>query len=302
MMTPLLDDYMALRRAAGFQLRVQEVHLRNFVKFATERGDAFVRTQTALDWAALAPSASQRGNRLDVVRIFARFARIEDSRHEVPPVGVFSSRRLPYRPFIFTADQIRSVLEYAARLPPGSLRPWTYCTLFSLLAVTGMRISEALALRFDDITPDGLLIRKTKFQKSRLVPLHPTTQAGLDRYLQRRRHFGGDDDHVFISLRYRPPHYATVLATFLQAVRDIGLHPGPGQRGPRLHDLRHSWAVAALEACPFGHDQVNQHVLGVSTYLGHAKLASTYVYLHTTPHLLADIAARCERVADGVGP
>ncbi|MGA7713203.1 MAG: tyrosine-type recombinase/integrase [Rhizomicrobium sp.] len=303
MMTHLLDDYMALRRAAGFQLRVQEVHLRNFVKFATERGEAFVRTQTALDWAALAPSDSQRGNRLDVVRIFARFARIEDSRHEVPPVGVFSSRRLPYRPFIFTANQIRSVLEYAARLnPAGSLRPWTYCTLFSLLAVTGMRISEALALRFDDITPDGLLIRKTKFQKSRLVPLHTTTQAGLDRYLQRRRHFGGDDDHVFISLRYRPPHYTTVQATFLQAVRDIGLHPGPGQRGPRLHDLRHSWAVAALEACPFGHDQVNQHVLGVSTYLGHAKLASTYVYLHTTPHLLADIAARCERVAFGVGP
>ena len=167
MMTPLLDDYMALRRAAGFQLRVQEAHLRNFVKFATERGEAFVRTQTALDWAALAPSASQRGNRLDVVRIFARFARIENSRHEVPPVGVFSSRRPPYRPFIFTADQIRSVLEYAARLnPAGSLRPWTYCTLFSLLAVTGMRISEALALRFDDITPDGLLIRKTKFQKS----------------------------------------------------------------------------------------------------------------------------------------
>ena len=167
MMTPLLDDYMTLRRAAGFQLRVQEVHLRNFVKFAAQRGEEFVRTQTAVDWAALAPSASQRGYQLDVVRIFARFARIEDPRHDVPPVGVFSSRRLPYRPFIFTADQIRSVLEYAAKLPPvGSLRPLTYCTLFSLLAVTGMRISEALALRFDDITPDGLLIRRTKFQKS----------------------------------------------------------------------------------------------------------------------------------------
>jgi integrase/recombinase XerD len=303
MMTPLLDNYMTLRRAAGFQLRVQEVLLRNFVKFAAERGEALVRTQTALDWAALAPSASQRGNRLDVVRIFARFARIEDSQHEIPPVGVFSSRRLPYRPFIFTAGQICSILEYAAKLPPaGSLRPWTYCTLFSLLAVTGMRIYEALALGFDDITPDGLLIRKTKFQKSRILPLHPTTQAGLERYLQRRRCFGGDDDRIFISLRYRPLLYSNAVATFLQAVRDIGLHPGPGQRGPRLHDLRHSWAVATLEACPFGHDQVNQHVLGVSTYLGHAKLASTYVYLHTTPHLLADIAARCERVAGGDVP
>jgi hypothetical protein len=106
MMTPVLEDYLALRRAAGFQLCVQEVHLRNFVKFAAERGEAFVRTQTALEWAALAPSASQRGHRLDVVRIFARYATLEDSGHEVPPVGAFSSRRPPYRPFIFTDEQI----------------------------------------------------------------------------------------------------------------------------------------------------------------------------------------------------
>ena len=238
MMTPLLDNYLALRRATGFQLRVQEVHLRNYVKFATDRGDTLLRTQTALDWAALAPSASQRGNRLDVVRIFARYAKAEDSRHEVPPHGVYSSRRMPYRPFIFNTDQIRQVLEYAAQLPPvGSLRPWTYCTLFSLLAVTGMRISEALALRFEDVTPEGLLIQKTKFQKSRLLPLHPSAQIGLDRYLQRRRCFGGFDDHVFISLRQKPLCYPTVVATFLQTVRAIGLHPGPGQRGPRLHDL-----------------------------------------------------------------
>jgi integrase len=89
--------------------------------------------------------------------------------------------------------------------------------------------------------------------------LHPTTQAKLNRYLQRRRHFGGDDDHVFISLRYQPLPYANVLATCLQAVRDIGLHPGAGQRLPRLHDLRHTWAVATLKECPFGHDLVGQH-------------------------------------------
>jgi integrase len=100
---------------------------------------------------------------------------------------VFSSRRLPYRPFIFTAEQIRRLLEYAAGLPPrGSLRPWAYCTLFSLLAVTGMRISEALGLRLEDVTPDGLMIRKTKFQKSRILPLHPSTHAGLEKYLRNR--------------------------------------------------------------------------------------------------------------------
>ncbi len=301
MMTPLVDAYLALRRTAGFQLQAHEYHLRNFVKFATERGETFVRTQSALDWAALVPSPSQRGARLDIVRLFARHAKLEDPRHEVPPVGVFSSRRSPYRPFIFTTEQIQKVLQYAATLPPvGSLRPWTYCTLFSLLAVTGMRISEALALLVADVSPDGLVIRKTKFQKSRILPLHPSAQAGLERYLQQRRRVGATDDHLFISLRGGPLQYPTAVETFLQAVRALGLHPGPGQRGPRLHDLRHTWAVAALQASPHGYDQVNQHVLAVSTYLGHAKLVSTYVYLHTTPQLLADIAARCEQAAGEV--
>jgi integrase/recombinase XerD len=298
MMMPLVDEYLALRRSAGFRLRAHEFYLRNFARFAMERGEAFVRAQSALDWAALVPSPSQRGSRLDVVRLFARHAKLEDPRHEVPPVGLFSSRRPPYRPFIFTNDQIQKVLHYAAALPPtGSLRPWTYCTLFSLLAVTGMRISEALALLLEDLTPDGLVIRKTKFRKSRILPLHPSAQAGLESYLQRRRCVGATDDHLFISLRGQSLRYSTVVQTFLQAVRALGLHPGPGQRGPRLHDLRHSWAVAALQASPYGYDQVTQHVLAVSTYLGHAKLVSTYVYLHTTPQLLADIAARCEQTA-----
>ena len=206
MMTSLLNDYLALRREAGFQLRVQESLLRNFVKFSAVCGDRFVRTQTALNWAALAPSASQRGRRLDVVRIFARHVQTDRrlKSDEVPPVGVFSSKRLPYRPFIFTADQIRKILEYASSLrPEGSLRPWTYCTLFSLLAVTGMRISEALALRLEDMTPNGLLIRKTKFQKSRILPLHPSTRAGLETYLRRRQNYAVTDDHVFVSLRGR---------------------------------------------------------------------------------------------------
>ena len=303
MLTPLIDDYLAIRRAVGFQLRTQEGHLRHYARFANERGDTHVRAQTALDWAAEAPSPHQRGHRLEIVRIFARHVHVEDSRHEIPPAGIFSSKRSPYRPFIFTLEQIRQLLEHAAKLEPvGSLRPWTYCTLFSLLAITGMRISEAIALRFDDITEDGLVIRATKFQKSRLLALHPTAQEGLQRYVQRRRHVAGTDDHVFVSLRNKRLYYPTVVATFLQCVRAIGLHPGVGQRGPRLHDLRHSWAVAALEACPYGIDRVNQHVLAVGTYLGHAKLASTYYYLHTTPQLLTDIANRCESVAEGAHP
>lgn len=299
MLIPAIESYLAIRRAAGFQLRVAEVLLRSYARFATERGECHVCAQTALEWAALAPSAAQRGRRLEVVRIFARHVQAEDLRHEIPP-AVFSSRRLPYKPFIFTPVQIQQVLTQAAQLPPtGSLRPWTYCTLFSLLAVTGLRISEALALRFDDLTSDGLLIRQTKFRKSRWVPLHPSTRAGLGCYVERRQRFGSGDDHVFISLRRRALSYPTVVATFLTIVRELGLHPGPGQRGPRLHDLRHTWAVRALQACPPGYDQVSQHLLALSTYLGHAKLASTFVYLHTTPELLAGIADRCEQFIQG---
>ena len=302
MLTQTIDRYLAVRRAAGFRLRTTEGFLRCYARFAAERGEVHVCAQTALDWAALAPSASQRGRRLEAVAIFAQHAQAEDRQHEAPPREVFRRQRLLYRPFIFTENQIRQLLEQAALLPPaGSLRPWTYCTLFSLLAITGLRISEALALRFEDITVDGLLIRQTKFHKSRLVPLHPSAHAGLERYLRRRRSRGGADDHVFISRRGRVLHYQTALETFRTLIRQIRLQPDLGQQSPRprIHDLRHSWAVRALEASPTGYDQVNRHVLAVSTYLGHVKLTSTYVYLHATSRLLADIAARCENRDEG---
>lgn len=293
-----IERYLGIRRVAGFRLRVAEGFLRSYARFASERGEAYVRAQTVLDWVALIPSVSQRGRRLEAVTIFAQYAQAEDTRHEVPPRGIFHRQRPFYRPFIFTEDQIHQLLEQAARLTPtGSLRPWTYCTLFSLLAVTGLRISEALALRFEDITADGLLIRQTKFHKSRLVPLHSSAQAGLGRYLQQRRLRGGGDDHVFISRRNRALHYQTAAETFRTLIRQIGLQRQTPR--PRIHDLRHSWAVRALEASPSGYDQVNQHVLAVSTYLGHVKLASTFVYLHTTPQLLAGIATRCETFDEG---
>lgn len=303
MLTPAIDAYLAIRRAAGFELRVGESLLRHFARFAVERGDSYVCSETAIAWAALAPSPAQRGRRMETVIIFARHVHAEDPRHEIPPTGVFDCHRPPYRPFIFTPEQIQQFLERTIQLRPiGSLRPWTYCTLFSLLAVTGLRISEALSLRFNDLTPDGLIVRETKFRKSRLVPLHSSTEVGLERYLKHRRQTGGADDRIFISLRGSALNYPTVVATFLALVRELGLHPGPGQKGPRLHDLRHTFAVRALETCPKGHAEVSQHMLALSTYLGHAKLESTYVYLHTTPHLLSHIADDCEHFFRGETP
>ena len=178
-----VEAYLNVRRAAGFRLRSAEALLRSYARFASHRGEDYVRTQTTLDWATLTSSPQQRGRRLEAVRIFARYAQAEDARHELPPAGLFGvCRPAPIAPFIFSPEQLHQLLERAASLPPvGSLRPWTYCTLLSLLAVTGLRISEALALRFDDLTPDGLIVRETKFRKSRLLLLHPSTAAGLER-------------------------------------------------------------------------------------------------------------------------
>lgn len=299
MLTPLVDSYLALRRATGFLMKVQEYLLRDFASFAESRRETHIRSRTAIEWAGQAPSEGQRANRLSMVRVFARFARAEDPRHEVPPERMFSAPRVRYTPFIFTATQLRELLVSATKLAPlNSIRPWTYCTLFSLLAVTGLRISEALNLRLSDVTPDGLQIRETKFRKSRLVPLHPSATAGLDRYLERRGVVA--DDHVFVLPHGRGIQYSTVVAVFLRLVRSIGIHPGPGLRGPRIHDMRHSFAVRVLESCSGARPiEIEAHMLALSTYMGHAELASTYWYIHATPQMLTDIADISEAFMKG---
>jgi integrase/recombinase XerD len=291
MLSQLVDSYLELRRSTGFRMGVQEYLLHNFASFAAERGETHIRARTAVEWAARAPSEGQRANRLGMLRVFARFARAEDAGHDVPSERVFSARRVRYRPFILTPDQLHELLARASKLPPaGSIRPWTFTTLFSLLAVTGLRISEALNLRLPDITEDGLLIRETKFQKSRLVPLHPTTTVGLKRYLDRRGI--AEDDQVFISLRGRGIRYSGIVTVFLRLVRAMGIHPGPGKLGPRIHDLRHGFAVR--ESCSGDRTVVDANMLALMTYMGHGQIDSTYWYLHATPHMLAQVAERSE--------
>ena len=300
MLSQLVDSYLELRRATGFRMKVPGYLLPSFANFAAARGESWVCTRTAIDWAALAPSERQRANRLGMLRMFARFARAEDPRHEVPPSRVFVAPRVHYAPFVFSQGLVTALVKRAAQLTPaGSLRPWTFCTLFSLLAVTGMRISEALALRIKDITPDGIVIREAKFRKSRLVPLHPTATDGLARYLERRGAVA--DDHVFISVHGTGLPYSTVIATFLRLVRAMGIHPGPGHQGPRIHDLRHGFAVRVLEGCPNQSHVVDARMLALSTYMGHARLDSTYWYLHATPQLLTQISDACEHFVDGAG-
>ena len=170
----------------------------------------------------------------------------------------------------------------------------TYSTLLGLLAVTGLRISEALALRFKDVTPDGLVIRETKFRKSRLVPLHATATSALQGYLAKRCALALDDDHVFVSGRRRPLSYFTVVDTFHQLLEAAGIPADPDRPRPRLMDLRHTFASRALETCPDGRDHIGRHMLALTTYMGHARVKSTYWYLSSTPQLLGNIAQACE--------
>lgn len=303
MLKPSIDAYLALRRAVGFRLKTEEVLLHAFARGAAEHGDTHVRAQTAMEWAATARSLWQRERRLRAVAAFARHARAEDPRHEVPPILVFARRPVRPRPHIYSPDELRRLLDAASRLPAiWPLRPQVFTTLFGLLASSGLRVSEALALRFGDVTSDGLVVRKTKFNKSRLVPLHRSAAAALDRYLELRQRTSSVSDYVFVSPQGGRLPLATVSKTFLQLMRHAGLRSGPGTPGPRIHDLRHTFAVRALEACAQGESPVGWRIRALSTHLGHRNLADTCWYLHATPELMRGIADACERFLDGGTP
>jgi len=293
--------YVELHRTAGFKFRTQHQVLANFVTFAEQHGDEFVRVDRAIEWAARAPSPAQRCARLLQVRRFALAMRPEDRRYEVPAaeaLGRASHRRRIVH--IYTPEEISRLVQAATQLgPAGSIRPWMYATLFGLLAATGLRISEALALQIKDVTADGLIIRQTKFKKSRLIPLHETTQKALDAYIAVRLRVGALDGSLFVSVCGRGLAYTTVVAVFLELARSIGLRGVPGQRGPRIHDLRHTFAVRALEQCPHDRDAIAQHLVALSTYLGHVHATTTYWYLQATPFLMEQIADVSEALLQG---
>lgn len=299
MLAHAVESYLAVRRACGFQLRPQSYLLRSFATFSDARGKNHVCTELAIEWAALARSVQQRARRLDHVIRFARYIRAEDQSHELPPAAFGSEMKSRPIPYIFSQDNINRLVQAASQSSSCSLRQHTYSTLFALLACTGLRVSEAIRLRFEDITPDGLMIRCSKFRKSRLVPLHETAQAGLERYLKHRRPYAPFDDHIFISLRRKPLLHADIDRAFKTAVDKIGLQRGPKLPRPTPHSLRHTFAVRALETCPDGRECITKHMLALSSYLGHSDVSHTYWYLEATPDLMRSIAERCETFTSG---
>ena len=294
-----VETYLAVRRAVGFTLSNTEYLLRSFANFATDLKETHIRTATAIDWASQAKSVAQRHTRHQTMCRFAQYLRIEDSRHELPPANHFGYRKTRRVPHIYSRDEIDGLVLAATRLPSSDLLlPKTYAALISLLAATGLRISEALHLLVSDITSNGLLIRTTKFQKTRLVPLHATAVTGLARYLTYRQEARCGGDHVFVSDEGQPLVYWKVHSVFRTLLKSAGIKPSGG-RWPRIHELRHTLAVRALESSPTGRQRIGQHMLALATYLGHVNINATYWYLETTPELLLDIAVVAENFVQG---
>jgi len=242
-------EYLRLRRSLGFELRSQGEMLLSFAKYLDHSGHRGpLTTEVALCWTNLPKNASlaYRAKRLSAVRCFARYLTARDGRTEVPDRRLVAKVYLRRRPHLYSQSELEQLLAATGRLWPSYPLKWlVYRTLFGLLACTGMRVSEALKLNAADVDlVHGVLrIEKTKFKKSRLVPLHPTATQALRRYAQARygQQGGGDDSPFFISSRGNRLYYHIVCRVFGQLRDILGWKKGNGELPrPRIHDLRHN--------------------------------------------------------------
>ena len=307
MTTTIIDHvarYLEINRSLGYRYVQPEQVLRSFARFAEARNETHVRSETALEWASASRTASStfQVTKLRMVSDFAEWLHAEDDRHEIPPrdaLGPLNQRRP--QPHLMSVADIRKLLTAALSMgPAATIAPLTWHYLFGLIAATGLRLGEALALTLDDITPDGLVIREAKFGKTRLVALHPTSWDALNSYLEARLEETTRDRHLFVIATGRPPAVDTVNAVFRRLGVRTGLRRPGSARGPTARSLRHSFAVRSLEALAPGASP-DRHMLALATYLGHVDVRSSYWYLESTPVLLRGIAEAVERAHGGGG-
>ncbi len=305
-MTPLLkavEDYLSLRRRLGYKLKDPGTYLHDFVSFLERQGVDYVTTEMALRWA-MQPANAQPAHwaaRLRAVRLFAQHHCASDPRTEVPPLGLLPHRPRRKQPYIYSATEIRRLMAAARALAPSTtgLRPWTYSTLLGLLAVTGLRVGEALRLDRDDwdLTQGVLTIRHTKFNKTRVIPVHLTTQRALRDYARRRDriHSRPRTPSFFVSEWGTRVEHSCVSRTFYKLSHKVGLRGPTDHHGPRLHDFRHAFAVRTVLRWYREGVDVEPRMPVLSTYLGHGHVSDTYWYLSSVPELLSLAASRLER-------
>lgn len=297
-------EYLQVRRALGFQLRSYDWLLSGFCAFADAQGAEVVTIKVALAWATEPQGAdrSWHAARLPAVRGFARWLAAIDPRTEIPPAGLLKGRSRRADPYLYCEAEIAAVMN-AAQAITSPLRAATYRTVIGLLAVTGMRAGEAIALdRGDaDLSENVLTVRQAKFGKSRRLPLHPQTAAALRAYAQLRdeRFPRPVSPAFFVSLAGTRLIYNNVHLVFRRLTRDAGLRPRSARCRPRLHDLRHTFAVTALISWYDDGFPVQPRLPVLSAWLGHASPQDTYWYLHAVPELLTRAAERLEPLPAG---
>jgi integrase len=302
-MSPLrsaLASYLALRRALGFKLKYAEKLLGQFIAYLEDLGEEAISVEHALAWALL-PEGVERsywgGYRLSVVRCFARYLQTIDPATEVPATDVLPQRKCRATPYLYSEEQIAALIGAAGKLGP-SHRAATYTTLIGLLAITGMRVGEAMGLDRDDVDFQAglIVICDTKFGKSRELALHASTVEALRWYLDRAdRPPSADTEAVLVSTSGARLRYSTVQWTFAKLTGGAGIKPRSARCRPRLHDLRHTFAVRTLLDAYRDGGEVEGRLAALSTYLGHTDPASTYWYLSASPELMGLAAERLER-------
>ncbi len=294
-----LADYLALRRALGFQLASAGRLLEQFLDYLDDVGVVRVTTEHALAWALQPAQASQHWwtIRLRAVRGFASYLHGLDATVQVPPTGMIRSGPCRATPYLYSEAEIRALIQAAGALQPRP-RADTYQTLIGLFAVSGIRIGEAIALDDTDFDPSRelLVIRHAKFDKQRLVPLHPTTVQALARYATLRRKLlpRPPSPALFLSTRGTRLLHSNIGITFTRLLDQTRIRRRSASCRPRIHDLRHSFAVACVLDWYRNGTDVQAMLPRLSTYLGHVEPANTYWYLSAAPELMAVVGRRLD--------
>jgi integrase/recombinase XerD len=294
-----LAHYLALRRSLGYELRRPALHMADFVAYLDERCVDTVTAEHALRWAKLPRAAdpSYWHYRLFSIRGFARYLHARDPAHEVPPDGLIPRRSPRATPYLYSDEEVAALIAAAGRLP-HRLRTDSYQTMIGLLAATGMRGGEVIALDLDDVAWQQrlLVVRNGKFGKAREVALHDSTLAALEGYLERRRRLcpRPKTPALFLSGRGTRVCHCNLSGTFHQLTRAVGLGPRSASCRPRLHDLRHTFAVRTLLDWYRQGVDVDARMPLLSTYLGQANPAATYWYVSAAPELLELAGQRLE--------
>ena len=301
-----LQEYLSIRRQLGFKLRDEETILPKFLLFVEQEGASFITRDLALRWAMQPKDVlpARWADRLRMVRLFAQYQSAADPRTEIPPQGLLPHHYHRKAPYIYRDEEIKRLLEAAKQLPSKiGLRQYTYYTLFGLLAVTGMRMSESVSLQCKDVdlTQGMLTIVQSKFGKSRLLPLHPSTQRVLQQYEYQRDRICPNqrDTNFFLSDSGIRLTGCNVRHTFVKLSRKIGLRGPLASHGPRLHDLRHGFAVRTILNWYRDDINVERQLPKLATYLGHTHVNDTYWYLSAVPELLQLAIKRMENAEGG---